>query len=379
MSWRGWIGGRARGRQLQARGCWSRIRGAGARCQVAALRPGRPLPRPRARLITLASRWRSQAAARRWLAARPASGRRASARVLAASTLQQARRPRGCTRRRPSGARRRPPAGPPPSRSAVALAAAEGAPMRARCANVGARMPMQDGGTAAGGREAVAPSGTAAHVCFSARLPLCAPSHAFLSTFVASARLASIASVPHRCIHPTPHQPTRAPLARRGHVFRGWDPRSLTSAPSARSRSAGNRCTMATEPPAQVGSRSHPLTRFVHFSSSPQQPSTHTTPAQVSWVVEEAAPPPHSRETLRRAYLGAVATLSLGVLGSSVLPVPFAISRVGLLMGALTMLVVAWVSLPPPPPLRPRAAALRPRRGPPAPIARCSPRRRPTT
>jgi hypothetical protein len=62
-------------------------------------------------------------------------------------------------------------------------------------------------------------------------------------------------------------------------------------------------------------------------------------------VEEDAlAAPQHSRETLTRAYLGAVATLSLGVLGSTVLPVPFAISRVGLLMGALTMLVVAWAN-----------------------------------
>ena len=37
-------------------------------------------------------------------------------------------------------------------------------------------------------------------------------------------------------------------------------------------------------------------------------------------------------------------TLSLGVLGSTVLPVPFAVSRVGLLTGALTMLLVAWAN-----------------------------------
>lgn len=59
---------------------------------------------------------------------------------------------------------------------------------------------------------------------------------------------------------------------------------------------------------------------------------------------DEDAAPRHSRETLTRAYFGAVVTLSLGVLGSTVLPVPFAVSRVGLLTGMLTMLVVAWAN-----------------------------------
>jgi hypothetical protein len=99
---------------------------------------------------------------------------------------------------------------------------------------------------------------------------------------------------------------------------------------------------MAMDPPVQVGTRQ----RARPGPSSGASPSYAHRSTQVSWVVEEdaSAVPPHSRETLTRAYLGAVATLSLGVLGSSVLPVPFAISRVGLLMGAMTMLVVAWVS-----------------------------------
>ncbi len=105
---------RARGRQLQARGCWSRIRGAAAlgarwpRYALAALPPP-----PRARL-TWASRWRSQAAARRWLAARPASA------------LQQARRPA----RREVGAAAAQRGTPP---AASRRLAAAGAPCSAPC------------------------------------------------------------------------------------------------------------------------------------------------------------------------------------------------------------------------------------------------------
>ncbi|KAK9817843.1 hypothetical protein WJX72_002950 [[Myrmecia] bisecta] len=46
-------------------------------------------------------------------------------------------------------------------------------------------------------------------------------------------------------------------------------------------------------------------------------------------------------ETTLRALLSAVITLTLGILGSSVLPVPFAFSRTGVLLGMLTAVVVA--------------------------------------
>jgi amino acid permease len=47
---------------------------------------------------------------------------------------------------------------------------------------------------------------------------------------------------------------------------------------------------------------------------------------------------------LRRASTSACAALSLGVLGSTVFPIPFAVSRTGLLSAALTMAAVAWAN-----------------------------------
>lgn len=43
-----------------------------------------------------------------------------------------------------------------------------------------------------------------------------------------------------------------------------------------------------------------------------------------------------------RIVLSATLTLTLSILGSSVLPVPFAVSRTGVLLGLLTMLVVSY-------------------------------------
>ncbi|KAK9809814.1 hypothetical protein WJX73_009477 [Symbiochloris irregularis] len=48
---------------------------------------------------------------------------------------------------------------------------------------------------------------------------------------------------------------------------------------------------------------------------------------------------PHNRS---RLVLSATLTLTLSILGSSVLPVPFAISRTGIFMGLVTMVVVAY-------------------------------------
>jgi amino acid permease len=68
-----------------------------------------------------------------------------------------------------------------------------------------------------------------------------------------------------------------------------------------------------------------------------------TAAAAVAFVVEdEAGDPYYCRDTAQRAYRSAVVTLSLSVLGSSVLPLPYSISKTGVLAGLLTMLVVAW-------------------------------------
>ncbi|GBF99780.1 amino acid transporter [Raphidocelis subcapitata] len=67
----------------------------------------------------------------------------------------------------------------------------------------------------------------------------------------------------------------------------------------------------------------------------------------VAWVVEDepaSLDPYYAGDTARRAYRSAVFTLSLGVLGSSVLPLPFAICNTGVLMGLATMAVVAWTN-----------------------------------
>jgi amino acid permease len=50
---------------------------------------------------------------------------------------------------------------------------------------------------------------------------------------------------------------------------------------------------------------------------------------------------PQQQQQLRRAAFSACAALSLGVLGSTVFPIPFAVSRTGLLSAALTMALVA--------------------------------------
>eukprot|EP00879_Flechtneria_rotunda_P030662 GHRR01033328.1.p1 GENE.GHRR01033328.1~~GHRR01033328.1.p1 ORF type:complete len:419 (+),score=127.36 GHRR01033328.1:532-1788(+) len=64
----------------------------------------------------------------------------------------------------------------------------------------------------------------------------------------------------------------------------------------------------------------------------------------VSWVMENDADAWPQQDSHRRAYFSACVTLTLGVLGSSVLPIPFAISKTGVLVGCLTMLLVAWAN-----------------------------------
>ncbi|WIA15022.1 hypothetical protein OEZ85_001723 [Tetradesmus obliquus] len=65
---------------------------------------------------------------------------------------------------------------------------------------------------------------------------------------------------------------------------------------------------------------------------------------QVSFVVEDDEDTWGSGDTERRAFFSACITLTLGVLGSSILPIPFAISKTGVLVGVLTMLLVAWAN-----------------------------------
>lgn len=55
--------------------------------------------------------------------------------------------------------------------------------------------------------------------------------------------------------------------------------------------------------------------------------------------------PYYSHDTLARAFRSACFTLSLGVLGSSVLPLPYAISKLGVLLGSATMVLVAWTNV----------------------------------
>lgn len=50
------------------------------------------------------------------------------------------------------------------------------------------------------------------------------------------------------------------------------------------------------------------------------------------------------QETPTRLLLSATLTLTLSILGSSVLPVPFAFSRTGVLVGLATSLVVAYAN-----------------------------------
>lgn len=70
----------------------------------------------------------------------------------------------------------------------------------------------------------------------------------------------------------------------------------------------------------------------------------HRNDTEVSFLVEEDASAYGAKDTKRRAYFSACMTLTLGVLGSSILPIPFAISKTGVLVGCLTMLVVAWAN-----------------------------------
>eukprot|EP00199_Chlamydomonas_sp_CCMP681_P000359 CAMPEP_0119116390 /NCGR_PEP_ID=MMETSP1180-20130426/52256_1 /TAXON_ID=3052 ORGANISM="Chlamydomonas cf sp, Strain CCMP681" /NCGR_SAMPLE_ID=MMETSP1180 /ASSEMBLY_ACC=CAM_ASM_000741 /LENGTH=542 /DNA_ID=CAMNT_0007105527 /DNA_START=42 /DNA_END=1667 /DNA_ORIENTATION=+ len=60
----------------------------------------------------------------------------------------------------------------------------------------------------------------------------------------------------------------------------------------------------------------------------------------VVWVVEG----PPSTEIIRRALYSAVVTLTLGVLGSTILPVPWAFANLGILPGVAVMAMVAFVN-----------------------------------
>eukprot|EP00877_Chromochloris_zofingiensis_P007157 jgi/Chrzof1/2695/Cz11g25150.t1 len=72
------------------------------------------------------------------------------------------------------------------------------------------------------------------------------------------------------------------------------------------------------------------------------QPDHQNT--EVTWVVEQDTAAPAQSDSKWRAFFSACVTLTLGVLGSSVLPIPFALSKTGVLVGCLTMLVVAWAN-----------------------------------
>lgn len=74
-----------------------------------------------------------------------------------------------------------------------------------------------------------------------------------------------------------------------------------------------------------------------------------SAPPQLVFVVEDdedssRADRYYDNDTSTRALRSACFTLTLGVMGSAVLPLPFAISRTGLLLGAVTMAVVAWTN-----------------------------------
>jgi len=82
-------------------------------------------------------------------------------------------------------------------------------------------------------------------------------------------------------------------------------------------------------------------------AAAPQEQRRQAPSLQPQWVVEDAGSrdPFYSRDTVRKAYRSACFTLSLGVLGGSVLPLPFAICKTGVLLGGLTMLLVAWTNV----------------------------------
>lgn len=61
--------------------------------------------------------------------------------------------------------------------------------------------------------------------------------------------------------------------------------------------------------------------------------------SDATFVVEGEPPRVESR---RRAFLSAAVTLTLGILGSSVLPVPFAFSRTGVLLGLAVSALVGF-------------------------------------
>ena len=53
----------------------------------------------------------------------------------------------------------------------------------------------------------------------------------------------------------------------------------------------------------------------------------------------------YDADTAARAFRSACCTLTLGVMGSAVLPLPFAMSRTGIVPGLLVMAVVAWTNV----------------------------------
>lgn len=70
--------------------------------------------------------------------------------------------------------------------------------------------------------------------------------------------------------------------------------------------------------------------------------SGESSSLKVSWIVEQDKRAFLAGDTALKAFCSAVVTLTLGVLGSSVLPIPFALSKTGVLLGCSTMALVAF-------------------------------------
>lgn len=97
--------------------------------------------------------------------------------------------------------------------------------------------------------------------------------------------------------------------------------------------------------PSQASILSHPL---LGTSELRQDGDSESAGPLAAWTVEQdpdfRSPYGPSKDTRLRAFYSAVVTLSLGVLGSTVLPVPFAISKTGIAVGVITMTVVAYAN-----------------------------------
>lgn len=63
--------------------------------------------------------------------------------------------------------------------------------------------------------------------------------------------------------------------------------------------------------------------------------------SQASWRIYKDPYNALANSSSRRAFWSAFSTFNLAIMGSSVLPMPYAISKTGVLVGMLTMLLVA--------------------------------------